>query len=107
MKSLVVALGAISIGAPANVLAASLPITAGVFYCGDGIEVSAEGIGGEDFFCKPADDPKDGVVTFICEWVDSDEPPETITATVFEDRQFRVVYYNEDASPVLLTPCPF
>ena len=88
-------------------LAAPLPVRPGIVYCGDGLDLSAEGIGGEDFFCEaaaPAD--PDGSVLLNCEHSEPEYgDPWSMPATVVENVRAGTVDYVSPDGPITLERC--
>jgi hypothetical protein len=88
-------------------LAAELPVRSGILYCGDGLDLDAEGVGGEDFYCRPttAVSPN-GAVTLLCEHSEREfGPPWTEEAVIVENVVEGTVSYTDGDGSITLTPC--
>jgi hypothetical protein len=97
LKRKIVVVFFVVLASPNAAHAESLPVRPGVIYCGDGIDITTDGVGGEDFYCTPmgATSPA-GVVTLRCEHSEPEYgPPWTETATIVEDIASETVLYSD------------
>lgn len=96
--------------------AAELPVREGHRYCGDALDISAGGVGGEDFYCEAvAPATETGAIILICDHSDpSYGPPWVETARIVEDVIGNTLSYddsdtyrdNADRGSITLRPCP-
>ena len=105
MRIVIAALAALI---PTLAAAATLPIRPGIIYCGDGLDLSADGVGGEDFFCKALEPAaSDGAVSLYCEHSEPEYgEPWTMPAVVVENIPAETVHYENPDGPVTLSRCP-
>jgi hypothetical protein len=91
---------------PAAALAATLPVQPGLTYCGDGIDLSAEGVGGEDFYCEAVSQASpSGEINLLCEDAEGTPDDEPIRVTIVEDIATETVSYISPDGPVTLERC--
>lgn len=88
-----------------SALAGNLPIPDKRLYCGEGIEVSADGFGWEDAFCTPTGPVSFGITfQMTCKGAEDDEPEETLSATL-TDNGDGTLTYSDETGPVRLEQC--
>lgn len=95
-------------GSVALALAAKLPVTPGAVYCGDSMDVSAEGIFAEEFSCEPLSFGDGGRATLLCKHGEPEWGPDwTMKVTLVEDVDKGTLTFIDDEgeSPGVLTRC--
>lgn len=100
MKSLVFVLALL----PLPAAAVELPVRA--VYCGDALDISADGVNGEDFTCSAQSAATDGTAELICSHADPEWGPDwSISAVIVEDFDAGSLAYTVDGDTVVLERC--
>lgn len=99
---------AITLMSMASAWAAELPVSSSVIYCAGALDVSDQGVGGEDFSCEAvAPSTGSGAVLLLC---DHSEPefgaPWLLPARIIENIAEKTLSFADEDGTIELTPCP-